>query len=81
MVSPQARREAVKVFRAAAECSERHACGRLEVLRAMLRYRPRGRRALPKPTSDCACDCVNWPKVVVAGDIDGCTYCYDGKAG
>lgn len=44
MVSPQARREAVKLFRAAAECSERHACGQLEVLRAMFRYRPRERR-------------------------------------
>ena len=32
------------MFRAAAECSERHACGQLEVLRAMLRYRPRGTR-------------------------------------
>jgi putative transposase len=31
----------VKIFRAAAECSERHACGQLEVLRAMFRYRPR----------------------------------------
>jgi putative transposase len=34
----------VKVFRAATERSERHACGQLEVLRAMLRYRPRGPR-------------------------------------
>jgi len=34
----------VKLFRAAAECSERHACGQLEVLRAMFRYRPRERR-------------------------------------
>lgn len=32
------------MFRAAAECSERHACGQLEVLRAMFRYRPRERR-------------------------------------
>ena len=38
MVSPQARREAVAVFRTATDCSERHACGQLEVLRAMLRY-------------------------------------------
>ena len=44
MVSPQARREAVAVFRTAADCSERHACGQLEVLRAMLRYRRRERR-------------------------------------
>ena len=44
MVSPQARREAVAVFRAAADCSERHACGQLEVLRAMLRYRRRETR-------------------------------------
>ena len=44
MVSPPARREAVTVFRAAADCSERHACGQLEVLRAMLRYRPRETR-------------------------------------
>jgi putative transposase len=34
----------VKVFRAATDCSERHACGGLEVLRAMLRYRARGPR-------------------------------------
>jgi putative transposase len=34
----------VKVFRAATECSERHACGGLEVLRAMLRYVARGPR-------------------------------------
>ena len=44
VVSPQARREAVEVFRAATECSERHACGQLEVLRAMLRYRRRETR-------------------------------------
>jgi len=44
VVSPQARREAVVVFRAAADCSERHACGQLEVLRAMLRYRHRETR-------------------------------------
>ena len=30
------------VFRTAADCSERHACGQLEVLRAMLRYRRAG---------------------------------------
>ena len=41
MVGPQARREAVPVFRAAAECSERHACGQLEVCRAMVQYSPR----------------------------------------
>jgi putative transposase len=34
----------VKVFRAATDCSERHACGGLEVWRAMLRYRARGPR-------------------------------------
>src|SRR6202008_614635 len=44
VVSPQARREAVEVFRVAAECSERHACGQLEVLRAMVRYRRREAR-------------------------------------
>ena len=32
------------IFRSAAECSERHACGQLEVLRAMVRYRPRETR-------------------------------------
>ena len=32
------------MFRAAAECSERHACGQLEVLRVMFRYRPREAR-------------------------------------
>ena len=34
----------MKLFRAAGKCSERHACGQLEVLRAMFRYRPRERR-------------------------------------
>jgi len=34
----------VKVFRAATECSERYACGGLEVLRALFRYRARGPR-------------------------------------
>lgn len=34
----------MKVFRAAAECSERRACGQLEVLRAMFRYHPRETR-------------------------------------
>jgi len=43
-VSPQARREAVAVFRSAAECSERHACGQMEIVRAMVRYRPRATR-------------------------------------
>ncbi len=38
------RREAVKIFSTAADCSERHACGQLEVLRAMVRYRPRDSR-------------------------------------
>ena len=31
----------MKIFRAAAKCSERHACGQLEVLRAMVRYQRR----------------------------------------
>lgn len=44
MVGPQAEREAVPIFRAAAECSERHACGRMEIVRAMVRYRSRGTR-------------------------------------
>ncbi len=44
MVGPQAEREAIPVFRAAAECSERHACGQMEIVRAMVRYRPRGTR-------------------------------------
>lgn len=44
MVGPQARREAVPVFRAAAECSERHACGQLEVCRALVRYSRRATR-------------------------------------
>ena len=44
MVGPQAEREAVEAFRAAAECSERHACGQMEIVRAMVRYRPRDSR-------------------------------------
>ncbi len=43
VVGPQAEREAVSVFREATECSERHACGQMEILRAMVRYRPRAR--------------------------------------
>jgi putative transposase len=31
----------VTIFCAAVGCSERHTCGQLEVLRAMVRYRPR----------------------------------------
>ena len=34
----------MQIFRAAAECSERRACGQLEVLRAMVRYRQRASR-------------------------------------
>ena len=34
----------MKIFRVAGECSERHACGQLEVLRAMVRYRRRTSR-------------------------------------
>ena len=44
VLGPQARREAVRIFCAAAQCSERHACGQLEVLRAMVRYRRRESR-------------------------------------
>ena len=44
MVGPHAEREAVKAFREAAECSERHACGGMEVERAMVRYRRRETR-------------------------------------
>ena len=32
------------MFRTATECSERHACGQMQVLRAMLRYQPRASR-------------------------------------
>jgi putative transposase len=41
VVGPQAEREAVAAFRAAAVCSERHACGQMEIVRAMVRYRRR----------------------------------------
>lgn len=34
----------MKIFCAAAQCSERHACGQLEVLRAMVRYQRRESR-------------------------------------
>ena len=34
----------MKIFSAASQCSERHACGQLEVLRAMVRYRRRESR-------------------------------------
>jgi putative transposase len=44
VVGPQAKREAVNVFCVAAERSERHACGQMEVLRAMVRYIARGTR-------------------------------------
>jgi putative transposase len=39
MVGPQAEREAVRVFREATQCSERRACGRMEIVRAMV-YAP-----------------------------------------
>ena len=39
VVSPLAKREDVAVFRFSAGYSERHACGQLEMFRAMLRYR------------------------------------------
>lgn len=38
MVSPLVRREAVTLLRAAIECSERRACGLIEVERAVVRY-------------------------------------------
>jgi putative transposase len=44
VVSPQAEREAVRVFREATQCSERRACGQMEIVRAMVRYRPRANR-------------------------------------
>jgi putative transposase len=44
MVGPQAEREAVTVFREATKCSERRACGQLEIVRAMVRYQPRPTR-------------------------------------
>jgi len=44
MVGPQAEREAVTVFREATKCSERRACGQLEIARAMVRYQPRPTR-------------------------------------
>lgn len=34
----------MRTFRAATECSERRACGRMEIERALLRYRPRATR-------------------------------------
>jgi hypothetical protein len=39
----QDEREAVQVFREATKCSERRACGLMEIVRAMVRYllRPR----------------------------------------
>ena len=47
MVSPQAEREAVRVFPDATKCSERRACGQREIVRAMVRYRPRASRFAP----------------------------------
>jgi len=44
VVGPQAEREAAKAFLEATKCSERHACGQLEIVRAMIRYRPRDSR-------------------------------------
>lgn len=80
MVSPQARRESVAVFRTAAACSERHACGQLEVLRAMLRYRRRETRfaeandRLRVRLQELADDRRRWA-------IGGCMFCCSGKAG
>jgi hypothetical protein len=39
-IAAKVRQEAVKVFRAAAECSKRYACGQMEASQALLRYRP-----------------------------------------
>ena len=44
MVGPQAEREAVRVFREATKCSERRACGQMEIVRARVRYRLRANR-------------------------------------
>jgi len=44
MVGPQAEREAVRMFRDATQCSERRACGQMEIVRAMVRYQPRASR-------------------------------------
>jgi putative transposase len=44
MVGPQAEREAVRAFREATQCSERRACGRMEIVRAMVRYQARSSR-------------------------------------
>ena len=44
MVGPQAKRAAVRVFREATQCSERHVCGQMEIVRATVRYRARGSR-------------------------------------
>jgi hypothetical protein len=76
VVGPQAKREAVKIFCTAVDCSERHACGRLEVLRAMVRYRPRQSRY-----AGCACAFGNLLKSGADGDTAGCTSCWNGKAG
>ena len=44
MVGPQAEREAVRAFREATKCSERRACGQMEIVRAMVRYQARSSR-------------------------------------
>src|SRR3954454_14345035 len=77
VVSPQARREAVAAFRAAAECSERHACGQLEVLRALLRYRRRETR-FAEANDRLRVRLRELAKIDAAGDIGGCMFCCSG---
>ena len=80
MVSPQARPEAVAVFRTATDCSERHACGQLEVLRAMLRYRRRETR-FAEANGRLRVRLRELAEIDAAGAIAGYMFCCSGKAG
>ena len=70
----------MKVFRGATDCSERHACGRLEIWRALLRYRARGSR-WAEANDRLKIRLRELAESGAAGAIDGCMFCCDGKAG
>ena len=79
VVSPQARREAVAVFRTATDCWNGMPVGGWKCCELCCAT-VGGRRALPKPTVVCAFACGTWQKIDAAGAIVGYMFCCSGKA-
>jgi putative transposase len=79
VVGPQAEREAVRIFREAAQCSERRACGQMEIVRAMVRYQPRATR-FAVVNEELRIRRGSWLSSG-AGGIGACIFCCSGKAG